>query len=144
MCIEAEYKTWRCECMTFVLRCQTTNLAAEALTSNYFSNLATEVVTSWRGWLRKGEQLGKIHQGSILDPVQELRGAKLLHFNILPSAVIYSWSQNIHGSWCAFFFNGGKDVNIFFTSLVPATGFSMGRISSWNSLLYFGCIFWRI
>lgn len=49
MSMEAEYETGRCECMTFVLRCQTTNLAAEALTSNSFSNLATEVVTSWGG-----------------------------------------------------------------------------------------------
>lgn len=46
---EAKHKTRICECMTFVLRCQATNLAAEALTSNSFSNLATEVVISWRG-----------------------------------------------------------------------------------------------
>lgn len=49
MSTQTEYKTQRCECMTFVLRCQTTNLEAQALTSNSFSNLAAEVVTSWRG-----------------------------------------------------------------------------------------------
>lgn len=77
-------------------------------------------------------------QGLILDPVQQLREAKLPNFNILPCAVTYSWK------YMCIFLHWTQRCHIFFISLVPATGYSMGRISSWNSLLYFGCSFWRI
>lgn len=129
-------------CMTFVLRCQATNLAAEATDIKLFQQPCY-----WSGYIlervsQKGGtaqiNLPATSQGSILDAVQELRGAKLPNLNILPCAVTYSWK------YMCISLHRRQRWHIFFTSLVPAIGYPMGRISSWNSLLSFGCSFWRI